>query len=277
MTDFVAVLTNPYGLLKFGHQITAAYVVGAFFVMGVSAWHLLRKNETAFFKASFRMASAFGLAAAILTAAVGDRHTLEVVRTQPAKFAAMESVWETRQGAPMHLFLLPDPPRECNAVEGGSIPKLLCLLATHDPNGTVVGLKDFPPSERPPVLPVFLSFRLMVAFGAFFLAAALAGFVLSRKDLLERYPLYLRLMVLAIPLPYLANQLGWVVAEVGRQPWIVYGMLKTADAVSKAITTPQVLFSLAGFTLLYGFLGAVDIYLLARYARLGPADGRGAR
>jgi cytochrome d ubiquinol oxidase subunit I len=278
MVDFLAVLTNPYGLLKFGHQITSGYTVGAFFIMGVSAWHLLRKHDNPkFFRESFRIAASFGLVSTLLVAFVGDQSALEVVKTQPAKFAAMESVWETQKGAPIHLFMLPDEEGGHNHYETIAIPRMLSFLATHQFDGEVRGLKSIPPDERPPVMPVFVSFRTMAGIGSYLVLMALIGFILSRKaGVLEKYPLFLKLMVFTIPLPYIANQLGWIVAEMGRQPWIVYGVLKTANGVSKAITSTQVLGSLVGFTLLYGFLGVIDIYLLAKYARLGPVDDHGA-
>ena len=270
MVDFMAMITNPNGLIKFGHQILSGYTVAAFFVLGISAWHLLRKNETDFFKTSFKMAAIFGLASSILVALFGDMHGVDVAKSQPAKFAAMECVWETRQGADMHLLLYPDARNERNAIETLSIPKMLSIMATHNPDGIVKGLKDFPKDERPPVLPVYLSFRLMVALGGLFLLISLLAVVLSRRNLLEKYPLFLKLLVFLIPLPYLANQLGWIVAEMGRQPWIVYGVMKTSDAVSKSISVSQVIASLIGFVLLYSLLGFVDIFLLAKYARKGP-------
>ncbi|HEY3490117.1 MAG TPA: cytochrome ubiquinol oxidase subunit I [Candidatus Deferrimicrobiaceae bacterium] len=277
MVDFPAVLTNTYGLLKFAHQITSAYTVGAFFVMGVSAYHLLHKHDNPkFFRSSFRIAATFGLVATLLVAFVGDQSALEVVKTQPAKFAAMESVWETQKGAPIHLFMLPDEEGGHNHYETIAIPHMLSFLATHEFDGEVRGLKSIPRDERPPVMPVFVSFRTMAGIGSYLILMALIGFVLSRKTgVLEKYPFFLKVMVFTIPVPYIANQLGWIVAEMGRQPWIVYGVLKTADGVSKAISTTQVLGSLVGFTLLYGFLGVIDIYLLAKYARLGPVDDQG--
>jgi cytochrome d ubiquinol oxidase subunit I len=270
MVDFVALITNKYAMIKFVHQIVSGYTVAAFFIMGVSAWHLLRKNETDFFKRSFSIAAKFGLAAMLVVLMSGDFHAVEIATVQPTKFAAMESVWETRRNAPMHLLTVPDVSGERNSVELGSIPNLLSLLAFHRADGEVKGLKDYPPELRPPVLPTFLSFRLMVGLGTLFILLGIVAAYLSFRDKLESYPLFLKIMVLAIPLPYIANQLGWIVAEMGRQPWIVYGVLKTSDAVSKAITTSQVVFSLLGFTLLYGMLGAVDIYLLFKYARKGP-------
>jgi len=272
MVDFMAMVTNPYGLLKFGHQIVSGYTVAAFFVMGVSAWHLLKKNKPDFFKTSFKMAATFGLVSTLLVAVIGDFHAVEVAKTQPAKFAAMESVWETKRGVGLNLLLIPDEIKECNALERICIPNMVSLLAFHTPNAEIKGLKDFPKSERPPVTPVFYSFRLMVGLGILFFVLSLVAVFLSRKGKLENYPLFLKIMLFALPLPYIANQLGWIVAEMGRQPWIVYGVLKTSDAVSKAISTPQVLVSLIGFTLLYGTLGCIDIYLLTKLARKGPDD-----
>jgi cytochrome bd ubiquinol oxidase subunit I len=270
MVDFMAVVTNPFGLVKFGHQIVSGYTVAAFFVMGISAWHLLRKTDPGFFKRSFRQAALFGLAATILVAVIGDLHSVVVARNQPAKFAAMESIWETQKGVGMNLFLMPDEANECNAVERLCIPNMISMLAFHDPNAIITGLKDIPRELRPPVLPTFLSFRAMVGLGTFFVLASLVAVLLSFKKNLEEYRLFLTLLVFIIPLPYIANQLGWLVSELGRQPWIVFGVLKTADAVSKNISTAQVAISLAGFTLLYGGLGFMDIYLLTRYARKGP-------
>ena len=272
MVDFMALITNPYGLIKFGHQIVAGYTVGAFFVMGISAYHLLKKNNPEFFRTSFKMAAFFGVGSMLIVLGFGDMHGVNIAKVQPAKFAAMESVWETRKNAGYPLLVVPNVNGEGNLIEALTIPNMLSLLAFHTPDGEVKGLNDIPPDDRPPVLPVFLSFRLMVALGGFLLLAAVVGAILSVKGRLEANPLFLKLILFSIPLPYIANQLGWIVAEMGRQPWIVYGVLRTSDAVSKAITTPQVAFSLAGFTLLYGFLGAIDIYLLTTFAHKGPDD-----
>jgi len=272
MVDFMALLTNPFGLLKFGHQIVSGYTVAGFFVMGVSAWHLLRARNRVFFKTSFGMAAAFALGASIMVAVIGDFHAADVAKTQPAKFAAMEAVWESCTNAPLHLIAYPDEKNQCNLVTGLPIPGLLSFLAFHDSSATIKGLNSFPKEDRPPVLPVFLSFRLMVGLGSYFILVAAAALFLSRSGMLEKYPLFLRLLVYSIPLPYIANQLGWIVSEVGRQPWIVYGIMRTSDAVSKSISVSQVVGSLVGFTLLYGLLGFVDIYLLAKFARKGPEE-----
>ncbi len=274
MTDFIAVATNPYGLIKFMHTLTSGYALAGFFVMGISAWHLLRKNETEFFVGSFKTAAIFALWSSLLVGMSGDFHAVEIAKVQPTKFAAMESVWDTGRRVPMHLLLVPDEANERNGVEALSIPAMVSMLAFHDPDAEIRGLKSFPKELRPPVLPTFLSFRLMVGFGTLMIGLALAGVVLSRWRYFTTFRPFLLIMVAAIPLPYLTIQLGWLLAELGRQPWIVYGVLKTSEGVSKSVDMLQVGGSLFGFTLLYGLLGAIDIYLLLKYAKKGPDKGR---
>lgn len=265
MVDFWAVVSNPYGLLKFAHTVLSGWALAGFFVLGVSAYHLLRKNETEFFKKCFKIGAVFALVSSILVVAVGDFHAKEVAHTQPTKLAAMESLWETTKNAPMYLLLIPDPKNERNSVEAVGIPSLLSILAGKE---EIKGLKEFPPSDRPPVTLTFLSFRIMVFLGFLFIILGLWATVKMKNP--ESSPFMLKVLLWSIPLPYIAGQLGWIVAEVGRQPWIVYGLLRTTDAVSKAVEPSQVLASFIGFTLFYGALGIVDIYLLAKYARKGP-------
>ena len=270
MIDFAALLTNPTGWYKFIHTVTSGYVVAAFFVMGVSAWHLLKQSNIDFFKRSFRTAAIFGFVSALAVAYTGDVSGVDVAKKQPAKMAAMEAVWDTTAGAGLHLLQIPDEERETNAVATMTIPKMLSLIAFHDQNAEVKGLKDFPKEERPPVLPTFLSFRFMVALGFYMILMSGIGIWLSGKPKWESYQFFLKIMLFSIPIPYLAGQLGWIVAEIGRQPWIVYGLLKTADAVSTSISTTQVVGSLLGFTVFYGGLGILDIYLLIKFAKKGP-------
>ncbi len=270
LDDFLAVATNPYGLIKFAHTLTSGYMVAGFFVMGIAAWHLLKKNEVDLFTRSFKTAAMFSLLAGIAVAVTGDFHAVEIAKTQPTKFAAMESVWETQKGAPMHLLLWPNEAAETNAVATASVPGALSFLAFHDTNAEIKGLKSFPKEERPPVLPVFLSFRLMAILGGLMLVLSLLAVIMPRWKGFVDFKIFLFIMLAALPLPYITVQLGWLVAELGRQPWIVYGVLKTADATSKAVSAPQVAFSLIGFTALYGILGVIDIYLLAKYAKKGP-------
>jgi cytochrome d ubiquinol oxidase subunit I len=216
------------------------------------------------------MAAPFALVAACLVMFSGDMQASVVARYQPTKFAALESTWETQRGAPMNLIVWPDAANERNAVQALPIPKMLSYLAHKNLNSEVKGLKEFPVDERPPVLPVFLSFRAMVGMGIFFVLAGIAAVIFSRRGLIDRQRWFLRLMFFAIPLPYLANQLGWIAAEVGRQPWIVYGLMKTSAGISSNLAAGQVIGSLVGFTLLYGGLGVLDFYLLTKIAAKGP-------
>ena len=267
LADFLAVVTNKFAILEFLHTVSGAYILSGFFVMGVCAWHLLRGNEVQFFKKSFRTAATFALVFALFEIFNGHLHGAEVAETQPTKLAAMESVWETRTHAPMYLFAIPDPENERNSVEILPIPGMLSLLSYHSPSAKVKGLRDFPKDERPPVTLTFLSFRIMVGLGFLFgLLAILAWF---KRRAPEEAPWLLKILIYTIPLPYIALELGWIVAEVGRQPWIVYGLMKTRDAVS-VLASSQVLISFIAFVVFYSFLGIIDFYLLAKYARKGP-------
>lgn len=268
LTDFVAVLTQKFAILQFIHTLGGAYILAGFFVLGVSAWHLLRRNEVQLFSKAFRLAAVWTLAFSVFEIAQGHMNAEILSSTQPTKLAAMESHWETGRRVPLYLVAWPDEKNERNAIQAVPVPSLLSWLATYSPDGEVKGLKDFPPEDRPPVLPVFLSFRAMVGLAFVFLALG-AWAWWARKRPLD-YPLLLKILPWAIPLPYIANQLGWTLAEIGRQPWIVYGLMRTADAVSP-VPAGHVAATLAVFLLLYGLLGAVNIYLLFTYARKGPA------
>lgn len=270
LKDFAAVVFNPFGLLEFFHTVSSALLLGGFFVMGVSAYHLLKKQHVDFFTRSFKIGLVFGLVFSLVTAWSGDSHGVDVAKVQPAKFAAMESQWVTESHAPIHLFAIPDEKNEKNLVQIGTIPGLLSFLGYHDFSATVKGLRDFPRKDRPPVLLTFFSFRIMVALGMLFILLTFIGFFL-RNRLLEN-PLFLKIMLFSIPLPYLAIEFGWTLAEVGRQPWIVYGLMRTSDAVSP-VAGYQVLISLVGFVLVYSLLGAAGFYLMVTNAKKGPVAG----
>jgi len=267
LTDFMAVVTNKFAILEFFHTVGASILLSAFFVMGVSAYHLLKKQHIDFFTRSFRIGLVLGIFFSIFVAVEGDVHGVHVSEVQPVKLAAMESHWETTRRAPLHLIALPDEENEKNIIEIGSIPGILSFLGYHDFNAEVRGLRDFPKDERPPVLITFLSFRIMVFLGTFFILITIVGWF--KRNRLVESPLYLKIMLWSIPLPYIAIQAGWVLAEVGRQPWIVYGLMKTSEAASP-IAGVQVLTTLIGFFLVYGLLGAVGFYLIVEKARKGP-------
>lgn len=267
LSDFVAVITQRFAIQQFLHTVSGAYILAGFVVMGISAYHLLRRQNTTFFTKSFRLALGFALIFSLTEVVQGHLHGSEVAKIQPTKLAAMESLWDTQAGAPMWLLLIPDQEHERNLVEFGRLPGALSLLAYHSPQAVVKGLRDFPKEDRPPVALTFVSFRLMVGLGFLFVLLTVVGWFKRRN--LESSPGYLKVMLYAIPLPYLALEAGWMVTEVGRQPWIVYGLMRTSDAVSP-IAASQVGVTLAAFILVYSLLGAVAFYLIAKFAKQGP-------
>ncbi len=272
LTDFVAVVTQPFAIQEFLHTVTGAYILAGFFVMGISAYHLLKKQNTEFFLKSFRIALIFSLVFSIVEVIHGHIHGGEVAKIQPAKLAAMESFWETKSNAPFTMFLIPDEQNERNVAEIIHVPGALSMLAYHSPDATVKGLKDFPQSERPPVFICFVAFRVMVGLGMLFMLLTIVCFLLRNR--LETYRWLLWIMVVSIPLPYIACEAGWILAEVGRQPWIVYGLMKTADAVSP-VSASQVLISFIAFILVYSLLGLAAFYLMYINAIKGPETTAG--
>jgi cytochrome d ubiquinol oxidase subunit I len=269
LTDFMTVITQKFAVLTILHTLAAAFILSAFFVMGISAWHLLKKNQIDFFTKSFKIGLVVGILSTFFIIIEGDFHAVDVAEVQPAKLAAMETHWETKPNAPVFLFSWPDTENERNHIEIGAIPGLLSFLSHHDVNAPVTGLKDIPKDERPPVALTAISFKIMVGLGFYFLIVMVMG-VLFRKKLLEKR-WYLWMMVCSIPLPYIAIEFGWILTEVGRQPWIVYGLFKTADAASP-IASGQVLTTLIGFIVLYSLLGAAGFYMIYKNAVKGPVD-----
>jgi cytochrome d ubiquinol oxidase subunit I len=267
LVSFGALLWNEYSWVKFFHTTMAALTLASFFLMGISAIHLLRGRSPEMFKRSFRIGATVGIVTSVLIIFAGDFSGREVAVFQPTKLAAMEAQWQTKTAAPFYLLEAPEPKKESNFVEALEIPNMLSILSYHDPNATVKGLLDFPADQRPPVAVSFWSFRLMVGLGFLFVLLAFIAVILAWRDKLQKHRWFLWIMVFAIVLPYIASELGWILAEMGHQPWIVYGLLRTSDAASRSITAGDVLISLVGFIVLYGSLAAVDAFLLVKYAR----------
>jgi len=267
LSNFLEVVTQKYAWLTILHTLAAAYILTGFFVMGASAYHLLRRQNLGFFTKSFRMGLTMALLFSFFEIVEGHLHGADLAEKQPTKLAALEALWETQPRAPIYIVAFPSPSNDGNIIQWGKIPSAMSLLAHHDPEKPVKGLLDFPKEDRPPVLLTFLSFRLMVILGLIFCVLTLWGWI--KRNRLNESRFYLRVMMWAIPLPYLACALGWTVAEVGRQPWIVYGLMRTKDAVSP-IATSQVAVTLIAFILLYTILGILAFWLMAKHIARGP-------
>lgn len=268
LNDFWALISNSYAWHMFFHTVVSAYIVAAFFVMAISAYHLLRKQNVPFFMKSFKFALIFGVIAATATPFIGHESGLNAAKMQPAKGAAMEAIWDTGTGQPFNIIQFPNVKNEQN-FEALSIPKVGSFFYTSDFNGKVVGLKDIPKEERPNVNLVFYSFRSMVALGVYFMALTWVGLYLYRKGKIENSKRFLKLTIWSVLLPYVAINLGWMVTEAGRQPWTVYGLMKTAQSVSP-ISMSQIIFSVISLVLFYTLLLIADVYLILKYAKKGP-------
>jgi cytochrome bd ubiquinol oxidase subunit I len=264
--DAIFTPSFPY---RFLHMVTAAYIAGAFVVIGVCGFYLWQRRHLDFARAGLSIAMWIALVLVPLQGVIGDFHGRNTLEYQPVKVAAMEGDWQTRRGQPLVLFAWPDVADARNLYEL-AVPRLGSLILTHDWNGRVAGLDSVPPPDRPPVPFVFFAFRIMVGIWALMLALALAGAWLRWRGRLYETRWFAVACAFSSPLPFLAVLAGWTVTEVGRQPWVVYGQLRTADAV--APVAPQaVASSLAMFIVVYTILLAAFFFYAARTVLRGPA------
>jgi len=270
LTDFWASVFNPSTMPRFYHTIDAALISAAFFVAGVSAYYLIKNKHIEFAKTSLRFAIIFGLIVSILEVfPFGHEHAKQVAETQPEKFAATQGLYTSQEGAPIAIFAFPTdhPPKLKVPIE---IPGLLSWMAFGDFKAKVKGINEFPRENIPPLFLTFVSYHNMVLLGLYFIfIMALASYLLYKKKLFENKKI-LTVLKWSVPLPLIAIQLGWIAAEVGRQPWIVYHLMKTKDAVSFTVGTGELLFSIILFALIYILLGSVFLTLLFKKIKHGP-------
>jgi cytochrome bd ubiquinol oxidase subunit I len=268
VVDWWAVIFNPSFPYRLAHMLLAAFLSTSLVVAGASAWHLRRGRHPEFAAHGLKTALAVLAVAAPLQVLAGDLHGLQVERTQPMKVAAMEALWQTRAGAPFVVFAWPDQQAQANrfALE---IPYAGSLVLKHDPDAVVRGLDEVPRADQPPVAPVFFAFRVMVALGFWFVALGAWGAWLWWRGRVTAQRRYLRLLVFSFPLGFVATIAGWLVAEIGRQPWVVHGLQRTAEAVSP-IAAGAVATSLAAFVVVYGLLFWAYAHYCLQLAKAGP-------
>ncbi|MEJ2289873.1 MAG: cytochrome ubiquinol oxidase subunit I [Deinococcales bacterium] len=269
-----AVFLNERLHVEAPHTILAALTTGGLFVLGISAWHLIRRHEREMYLRSAQIALVVVAVAGLLTATSGHAQAQHTARTQPMKLAAMEALWNTEQPASFSLFATIDQ-KDGTSTREIKLPYLLSVLAYNNTTSAVQGIHELeaedvakygPGDYIPPVAVVYWTFRAMVGLGILFILLSLTGLVLWWRGHLERR-WFLRLAVLFLFLPYLANFAGWITTEMGRQPWVVQGLLRTSSAVSPNVSGTEVAITFFGFTLLYGILAVLDFYLLYRFAR----------
>jgi cytochrome d ubiquinol oxidase subunit I len=272
ITDFWAMVFNPSSVDRLTHVWIGAFLAGTFLVLSVHAWYLLRGRHIEISKKAFQIALGIAMASALAQLFTGHRSADGVAHNQPAKLAALEGHFDSLAVA--DLFILGWVNKETQQVSGLKIPGGLTFMLHQNFTTPVKGLNAFPADERPTALnAIFQFYHLMVAIGMFLIALTLfAGWQWWRGKLFEQRWL-LWIFVFAVFLPQIANQVGWYAAEMGRQPWVVYGLLRTSDALSAVVTANQVLFSLIMFTLIYALLLVLFIYLLNKKIQHGPDDG----
>jgi cytochrome d ubiquinol oxidase subunit I len=270
VTDFWQVVFNPSMLDRLFHVLCGAWQTGAFLVVSVSAWYLLKRRHQDFARASLRVGLTVALVASLLQAVTGHISARGVARNQPAKLAAFEGLYNTTSNAPLTLVGYVD--EKDQKVVGLQWPGMLSWLVSFDTKTTVTGLDAFPPQDRPPVEASFLFFHGMVGIGFAMIVVAGLGFLYFRHGSLHERRWLLWILVFSVLGPQLANQLGWFAAEVGRQPWIVYGLMRTPEGLSAIVKANVILTSLILFTAVYFLLFAVFIYLLNDKIQHGPDE-----
>ena len=285
LVSFGAIVTNPHVWVQWPHVFTSALTCAAFFILGISAWHLARRqNDLPLFRKSFRIGAIAALIGAISVSVVGHTQAQHMIRAQPMKMAAAEALWNSEDPASLSLFTIGNEP-ERRDVFSIRVPGLLSFLAYNRFEGEVMGINQIqeqyeveygPGDYVPPVAVSYWTFRIMI--GAGFLMVLFAGLALlfDLQGTVEEKPRFLRFTFYALFLPYIAITSGWLFTELARQPWIVFGLMTVDQAVSPTVAPGSILFSVAGFALIFAGLMAVDIWLMARYARnesFGRPDG----
>jgi cytochrome d ubiquinol oxidase subunit I len=268
VANWAEAIFNPSFPYRFAHMVAAAYLTTAFMVAGIGAWYILRERNVPHGRIMLGMGLSLLVWLAPAQLVIGDLHGLNTLKYQPAKIAALEAHWDTGKNVPLILFAFPDPKAETNHYEI-AIPALGSLILTHEWDGEIKGLKSFPPEDRPnPIIP-FFAFRIMVGIGMIMIAVGIVGSILWWTGRLFTSRWFLHLLTWVSPLGFLAVLAGWFTAEVGRQPWTVTGVLRTADAVSP-VPGGSVLTSIILFVLVYGIVFGAGLYYIIQLVRRGP-------
>lgn len=269
ITDFWAMVFNPSSMVRLSHTLIGAWQAGAFLVISVSAYYLLKKRHTEFAKSSMTIGLFVGIISSVLSLGTGHLSAMKVSQYQPAKLAAMEGHYNENGPGDMHIFGWVDNTNE-RVVGSIVLPGLLSFLVSGDPAKPLPGLKAFAPEDRPPVQAVFQSFHLMVVIGLGLIALSSLATLLWCRGKLYENRFILQLLLPSFIAPQLANQAGWLTTEIGRQPWIVYGLLRTKDAVSISVPASHVLLSLILFSVIYFGLFILFVYVLMKMIKQGP-------
>jgi cytochrome d ubiquinol oxidase subunit I len=271
LTNFFQAALNHSTMVRYIHVVLGGWITGSMAAAAIASWFLIKGRHREKAVLLLKTALVIFIVSSVLQLFSGHGHSVQVAETQPEKMAAFEALWETQEGAPMALFGLPDGKREKTRLLV-EIPRFLSFLIHFDFDAEVKGLDAFPKEERPPVFLSFTAYHIMILLGMLFLLMAFSGIFLMAKKKLGGARWYHRILLFGLPLPYLANEFGWIAAEVGRQPWAVYRVLKTADAASVVVPAWQILLTLILFAAVYTLIAAVGLSVLFRMVRKGPDE-----
>ncbi len=281
MTSFLALITNPKVFYEFPHVIFAGLTTAAVFIMGVSAYRIYKKQNPELFLRTLSFSTVAALISLIAVTIIGDLQSKYLIKIQPMKMAAAEAIWETEQPASLSVFAIVDGKAYRNHINI-TVPKMLSFMSYSNFTGSFPGINELqaeavqrfgPGNYIPPVALIYWCFRIMVAGGAVLIIATFIVMWFMRKKNILTNPWLLRGIIALIPIPYICNSTGWIMAEVGRQPWIVYNILLVKDGVSRSNTPAMVLTTLIGFAVVYGILACIDGYLLITFARKEIKEG----
>ncbi len=269
LKDFFAAAVNHSTAQRYLHTVVGGWISGALFMAGISSWYILKKRDLGYAKPILKMSLIIFIVTSFLQFGTGHYHAVQVAKTQPVKMAAFEGLWESETGAGLSVFGIPDAKAKKTYLEI-KVPKLLSIMIYADPKAKVTGLNEFSDDLHPPVFITFSVYHIMIWLGGLFALMSMIGIFLIIKNRLYDTDWYLKILLFTIPLPLLSNEVGWMAAEIGRQPWAVYNVLKTSDAASFVVPAWQILFTIILFTVLYAVLFLFFMKFLISLIRKGP-------
>lgn len=269
LKDFLAAAVNYSTAQRYLHTVVGGWLSGSLFLAGISSWYILKKRDLDYAKPILKISLIVFIFTSFLQFGTGHFHAVQVAKTQPVKMASFEGLWESAEGAGLSVFGIPDEEGEKTYADI-RIPKLLSLMIYADPDAKVQGLKEFPEDVRPPLFLTFQTYHVMIALGGLFALISIIGLILMVRKKIYDTEWYLKILLLAIPLPIISNEMGWMAAEIGRQPWAIYNVLKTVDAASVVVPAWQILATIIMFTILYTILFVFFIKFLVALIKKGP-------
>lgn len=271
LTDFYEAAINFSTIPRYIHTVVGAWMAGSLLIAGISSWYILKKRDMDYAKPLLKISLAIFIFASFVQFGTGHYHAVQVANTQPVKMAAFEGLWESTAGAPLSVFGIPVAKDKKTYLEIG-IPKLLSLMIHADPNSVIQGLNDFPQDVHPPIFLTFTVYHIMIGLGSLFALISAIGLLLIKRKKLFESDWYLKGLLFAIPLPLISNEVGWMAAEIGRQPWAIYNVLKTAEAASVVVPAWQILLTIILFSIIYLLLFLLFVKFMVQLVKKGPAE-----